>query len=80
MAAFAGMMTRNSKHTGLNTSSTIEERKRRGRPMKFHRILIVVDSEPIAVHAADTGVGPARELSAEVALVHAIDIPPAYGT
>jgi nucleotide-binding universal stress UspA family protein len=57
----------------------IKSRPQRREP-KFRRILIAVDSGPIAAHAADTGVSLARELGGEVALVHAIDIAPAYGT
>jgi hypothetical protein len=34
---------------GVEYNSTREERKRRDRPMKFHRILIAVDSGPIAL-------------------------------
>jgi nucleotide-binding universal stress UspA family protein len=41
--------------------------------MGFRRILISVDSSPIAAHAADVGVELARSLSAEVAFVHAIE-------
>jgi nucleotide-binding universal stress UspA family protein len=48
--------------------------------MKFRRILIAVDSGPIAAHAADGGVSLARELGGEVALLHAIDIASTYGT
>lgn len=47
--------------------------------MSFRRILIAVDSEPIAAHAADVGLELARSLGAEVALVHAIDTSPGYG-
>jgi len=46
--------------------------------MSFGRILIAVDSEPIAAHAADIGVELARSLGAEVALIHVIDSRPAY--
>jgi nucleotide-binding universal stress UspA family protein len=47
--------------------------------MSFRRILIAVDSEPIAAHAADVGVELARSLGADVALIHAIDTSPGYG-
>lgn len=41
--------------------------------MVFRKILISIDSEPIAVHAADTGAELARLLGAEMALIHVID-------
>jgi nucleotide-binding universal stress UspA family protein len=41
--------------------------------MSFRKILIAVDSEPIAARAADTGVELAKALSGEVALIHVID-------
>jgi nucleotide-binding universal stress UspA family protein len=41
--------------------------------MAFRKILITVDDEPLAAHAAEVGVGLARSLNAEIALVHAID-------
>jgi len=47
--------------------------------MSFRKILIAVDSEPVAAHAADTGVELARSLGAEVALVTAIDTSFGYG-
>lgn len=47
--------------------------------MSFRRVLIAVDSEPIAAHAADVGVELARSLGADVALVHAIDTSAGYG-
>jgi nucleotide-binding universal stress UspA family protein len=47
--------------------------------MGFRKVLIAVDSEPVAVHAADVGVELARSLNADVALIHVIDTVPAYG-
>lgn len=41
--------------------------------MSFRRILIAVDSDPLAVHAAERGVELATALAAEIAFVHAID-------
>jgi universal stress protein A len=41
--------------------------------MRFRKVLIAVDDDPIAAHAADVGVELARSLHAEVALIHAID-------
>ncbi len=41
--------------------------------MSFRRILIAVDSTPLAVHAAELGVEFATALSAEIAFVHAIE-------
>jgi nucleotide-binding universal stress UspA family protein len=41
--------------------------------MLFGKILIAVDSEPIAAHAADVGCELARLAGAEVALIHVID-------
>ncbi len=41
--------------------------------MLFERILIAVDREPIAAHAADIGIGLARLTGAEVAFIHVID-------
>ncbi len=41
--------------------------------MLFGRILIAVDREPIAAHAADIGIGLARLTGAEVAFIHVID-------
>ncbi len=48
--------------------------------MSFRRVLIAVDSGPIAAHAAEIGGDLAHALGAEVALVHAIETPPPYGT
>ncbi|MFO1158550.1 MAG: universal stress protein [Reyranellaceae bacterium] len=39
----------------------------------FQRILIAVDDEPIAAHAADVGAELARRVGAEMAFVHVID-------
>lgn len=41
--------------------------------MAFRKILITVDDDPLAAHAADVGVALARSLNAEIALVHAVD-------
>jgi len=41
--------------------------------MSFQRVLITVDDDPIAAHAADVGMELARSLGAQMALVHAID-------
>lgn len=41
--------------------------------MSFQRILIAVDDDPIAAHAADVGLELARSLGAAVALIHTID-------
>jgi nucleotide-binding universal stress UspA family protein len=43
--------------------------------MGFRRILIAVDGEPIAAHAADIGVELARSLGAELALIHVVEPP-----
>ena len=40
--------------------------------MSFKRILIAVDNEPVAAHAADIGMELSRELNAETALVYVI--------
>ena len=42
--------------------------------MSFKRILIAVDNEPVAAHAADIGMELSRELNAETALVYVIAI------
>lgn len=47
--------------------------------MSIRRVLIAVDSEPVAMHAADFGIELARSLAAEVALVHVIDGTSPYG-
>lgn len=41
--------------------------------MTFRKILIAVDSEPVAAHAANVGVELARALGAEMALVTVVD-------
>jgi len=41
--------------------------------MPFGKILLAVDSDPVAVHAAGTGVELARALGAQVALICVID-------
>lgn len=41
--------------------------------MVFRKILIAVDSEPIAAHAADVGAELARLTGAEVAFIHVIE-------
>lgn len=46
--------------------------------MAFRRILIAVDGEPVAAHAADVGVDLARALGAEIAFVTVVDSSLAY--
>jgi nucleotide-binding universal stress UspA family protein len=46
--------------------------------MTFKKILIAIDSEPIAAHAADVGAELARAVGAEMAFVHVIDPEVAY--
>lgn len=41
--------------------------------MHFQKLLIAVDDDPIAAHAAEVGMDLAQSLNAEVALIHAID-------
>lgn len=41
--------------------------------MSFHKILVTVDSEPVAMRATETGVGLARALGADLALINVID-------
>lgn len=41
--------------------------------MSFRRVLIAVDSTPLAVHAAELGIELATTLGAEIAFVHAIE-------
>ncbi len=41
--------------------------------MSFQKVLIAVDDNPIAAHAADVGAELAHALGAEVALIHVID-------
>lgn len=42
--------------------------------MKFKKILIAVDEDPIVAHTAEVSVGMARSLNAQVALIHAVDL------
>lgn len=41
--------------------------------MRFRKVLIAVDDDPIAAQAAEVGMDLARTLNAEVALIHVID-------
>jgi nucleotide-binding universal stress UspA family protein len=41
--------------------------------MSFQRILVAVDTEPIAAHAADVGVGLANAIGASLAFIHVVD-------
>jgi universal stress protein A len=41
--------------------------------VSFRRILIAVNGEPLAAHAAELGIELASSLEAEIALVHAIE-------
>ncbi len=41
--------------------------------MSFRKILVAVESEPVAAHAADVGAELARALGAEMAFVHVVD-------
>ena len=41
--------------------------------MNFQKILIAVDSGPVAAHAAEVGSELARSLGADVALIYAVD-------
>lgn len=41
--------------------------------MRFQKILIAIDDDPIANQAADAGLELARSLHAEVALIHVVD-------
>lgn len=41
--------------------------------MAFRKILIAVDSEPVAAHAADVAAELARAVGAEMAFVHVVD-------
>jgi len=45
----------------------------------INRILIAVDEEPIAAHAADVGADLARSVGAQIAFIYVIDAMPAYG-
>jgi nucleotide-binding universal stress UspA family protein len=42
-------------------------------PRSFQKILIAVDGEPVAAHAAEIGLQMAHCLKAEVAFIHAVD-------
>jgi nucleotide-binding universal stress UspA family protein len=42
--------------------------------MSFKKVLIAIDSEPVAVRAAETGVDLAASLGAEVAFIHVMDV------
>ena len=41
--------------------------------MAFAKVLIAVDEDPIAMHAAEVGTELARSLGAQIALIHALD-------
>ena len=41
--------------------------------MAFRKILVSIDSDPIAVHAADVGADLARMAGAEIAFIHVIE-------
>ena len=41
--------------------------------MSFQKLLIAVDEDPIAVHAAEVGMELARSLKAQIALIYAVD-------
>ena len=42
--------------------------------MSFRKVLVAVDSSPLAVHAADVGAELARALGAELAFIHVVDL------
>jgi universal stress protein A len=46
--------------------------------VRFQKVLIAVDSEPIAAHAAEMGIELACKLGAEIAFIHVVD-PKALG-
>lgn len=46
--------------------------------MTFKKVLIAIDEDPIAAHAADVGMDLAQSLRAEVGLVYAIDTSSTY--
>lgn len=48
--------------------------------MVFRRILIAIDSEPIAAHAADVGAELARLAGGEMAFINIVDPARAYAT
>lgn len=41
--------------------------------MSFQKVLVAIDEDPVAAHAAEVGTELARRLNAEVALIHVID-------
>ena len=47
--------------------------------MSFQKVLIAVDDDPIATHAADAGLELARSLDAQAALIHVIAPPLGLG-
>jgi nucleotide-binding universal stress UspA family protein len=46
--------------------------------MSFKKVLIAIDSEPVAVRAAETGLDLALSLGAEVAFIHVMDVSLVY--
>lgn len=46
--------------------------------MPFRKVLIAIDREPVAAHAADAGIDLARALGADIAFVTIIDSPLAH--
>jgi nucleotide-binding universal stress UspA family protein len=46
--------------------------------MSFKKVLIAVDSDPVSVCAAETGVDLAQALGADVAFIHVVDSSLAY--
>jgi nucleotide-binding universal stress UspA family protein len=46
--------------------------------VSFKKILVAIDSEPVAVRAAETGVNLAQALGAEVAFIYVVDASLAY--
>ena len=46
--------------------------------MGFKKVLIAIDSEPVAVRAAETGVDLAQALGGEVAFIYVVDASLAY--
>ena len=47
--------------------------------MSFNKILVAIESSPIATHAVDVGVELARSLKSEIALIRVTAPPIAYG-
>jgi nucleotide-binding universal stress UspA family protein len=41
--------------------------------MSFQKILVAIDEDPVAAHAAEVGMDLARHLNAQVALIYVID-------